>query len=69
MLAALGLTAREADALAWLAQGKTNPEIAIILDIHAKTVSKHLERVYRKLGVETRTAAAAIAIQTAAAAR
>lgn len=63
MLDALGLTRREAEILAWLAQGKTNPEIAVILDTRPKTVSKHLERVYQKLGVETRTAAVAAALQ------
>jgi DNA-binding CsgD family transcriptional regulator len=61
----LGLTRREAEVLAWLAEGKTNPEIALILDTRPKTVSKHLERIYRKLGVETRTAAAA-AVQAGA---
>lgn len=52
-----GLTAREAEVLAWVAQGKTNPEIGQILNLSARTVQKHLEHVYQKLGVETRTAA------------
>ena len=55
---ALGLTEREAEVLYWVAQGKTSPEIAIILSAALKTVKKHLQRVYGKLGVETRTAAA-----------
>lgn len=60
-----GLTSREAEVLAWVVQGKTNPEIGIILGIRARTVGKHLERVYSKLGVETRTAAAARALEAA----
>jgi DNA-binding CsgD family transcriptional regulator len=54
----LGLTAREQQILAWVARGKTNPEIAEILWITPSTVRKHLENVYAKLGVRTRTAAA-----------
>jgi DNA-binding CsgD family transcriptional regulator len=54
----LGLTPREAEALYWVAQGKTNPEIAIICGLSARTVQKHLEHIFQKLGVETRTAAA-----------
>jgi DNA-binding CsgD family transcriptional regulator len=55
----LGLTVREQQILAWVARGKTNPEIAEILWITPSTVRKHLENVYAKLGVRTRTAAAA----------
>lgn len=55
---ALGLTSREAEVLTWVARGKTNPEIAILCNISERTVHKHLEHVYQKLGVETRTAAA-----------
>jgi DNA-binding CsgD family transcriptional regulator len=58
----LGLSRREAEVLGWVMQGKTNPEVAIILGISARTVQKHLERIYQKLGVETRTAAAARAL-------
>jgi DNA-binding CsgD family transcriptional regulator len=54
----LGLTKREAEILWWAAQGKTNPEIAILCGISNRTVHKHLEHIYQKLGVETRTAAA-----------
>jgi DNA-binding CsgD family transcriptional regulator len=55
----LGLTAREAEVLLWVAQGKTNPEIATILGMKAGTVRKHTEHIFQKLGVETRTGAAA----------
>ena len=61
-LAALGLSRRETEVLAWVAEGKGNSEIATILDMSARTVGKHLERIYQKLGVETRTAAAARAL-------
>lgn len=53
-----GLTKREAEILWWVAQGKTNSEIAILCGISHRTVHKHLEHIYQKLGVETRTAAA-----------
>jgi len=56
-LAALGLTQREAEVLAWVAQGKTNREIGMILGASARTVQKHLEHVFQKIGVESRTAA------------
>ncbi|MDM0045909.1 helix-turn-helix transcriptional regulator [Variovorax dokdonensis] len=52
-----GLTAREADVMRWLMAGKTDAEIGALLSISARTVQKHLEHVYIKLGVETRTAA------------
>lgn len=58
-LAALGLTPREAEVLRWLAQGKSSPEIATILGISPRTVSKHLTGVYQQLGVENRHAAIA----------
>ena len=53
----LGLTSRERDVLAWVARGKTNPEVAEILWVTPSTVRKHLENIYAKLGVHTRTAA------------
>ena len=53
------LTAREAEVLYWVARGKTNRDIGDILGISPKTITKHLERVFEKMGVETRTAAAA----------
>ena len=58
------LTGREAEVLNWLAGGKTNRDIAEILGMSPRTVNKHLERVYVKLGVENRAAAVAIAVQT-----
>jgi len=60
----LGLSARESEILGWVAQGKTNPEIGAILGISRRTIQKHLERIYIKLGVENRTAAAAMATGT-----
>lgn len=57
--AALGLTEREADVLALVREGKTNREIGETLFISPHTVRKHLEHVFEKLGVTTRTAAAA----------
>ena len=59
----LGLTQREAEVLLWVAQGKTNPEIGVILGIRHLTVKKHLEHVFAKLGVETRTAATRTALE------
>ncbi len=62
-LASLGLARREAEILGWVAAGKSDGEIADILAISPRTVSHTLERVYRKLGVETRTAAAMHALR------
>ena len=59
---AFALTRREAEVLLWLCRGKTNRDIADILGASPATVKKHLEHVYEKLGVETRNAAAAVAI-------
>ncbi|MGJ4927415.1 response regulator [Bradyrhizobium sp. HKCCYLS2038] len=56
-----GLTSRESEVLSWLSKGKTNRDIAQILGLSPRTVDKHLEQIYAKLGVENRTAAAAIA--------
>ncbi len=53
----VGLTAREREVLAWVARGKTNAQIARLLWLAPGTVGKHLEHVYAKLGVSTRTAA------------
>ena len=55
--AALPVTAREREVLTWLAAGKTDREIAEILSANPRTVQKHLQHIYEKLGVETRTAA------------
>jgi DNA-binding CsgD family transcriptional regulator len=52
-----GLTPRESEVLAWVAKGKTNAEVGRILQMSARTVQKHLEHIYQKLGVETRTTA------------
>jgi DNA-binding NarL/FixJ family response regulator len=60
----LGLTTREGEVLSWLSKGKTNRDIAQILGLSPRTVDKHLEQIYAKLGVENRTAAAAIATST-----
>jgi DNA-binding response OmpR family regulator len=57
----VALTPREAEVLSWLAKGKTNRDIADILGMSPRTVNKHLEHIFEKLGVETRTAAAALA--------
>jgi len=57
-----GLTAREAEVLTWIANGKANRDIGVILDLSPRTINKHLERIHRKLGVENRTAAAAMAL-------
>ena len=61
--ARFSLTGRESDVLLWIANGKTNREIGQILEMSPRTVNKHLEQVFRKLGVENRTSAAAAAIK------
>lgn len=53
-----GLTSRQAEVLTWVSQGKTNPEIAIILGISVKTVGHHVEQIMSRLGVERRGGAA-----------
>jgi DNA-binding NarL/FixJ family response regulator len=60
----LGLTPRAAEALLWLAQGKTNGHIAMILGVTESTVKKYVQEMFDKLGVETRSAAALRAIET-----
>jgi DNA-binding NarL/FixJ family response regulator len=62
-LLTLGLTPRAAEALLWLAQGKTNSDIATILGITESTVKKHVQEMFEKLGVETRGAAAVRALE------
>jgi DNA-binding response OmpR family regulator/DNA-binding CsgD family transcriptional regulator len=57
----VALTPRETEVLSWLAKGKTNRDIADILGMSHRTVNKHLEHIYEKLGVETRSAATALA--------
>ena len=60
-LGSLGLTAREGEVLNWIAQGKTNYEIGVILSACTGTICKHVERILCKLRVKNRTSAAAIA--------
>ena len=62
-LKALGLTRREAEILIWIARGKTNNEVAALLYISPLTVKKHLEHIYQKLGVESRTEAVSRALE------
>jgi DNA-binding CsgD family transcriptional regulator len=64
-LAQLPVSGREREILALVATGKTNGEIAAVLAISARTVQKHLEHIFQKLGVETRTAAAIRALAAA----
>lgn len=59
-LVSFGMTSREAEVVQWLVQGKSSYEIATILTISVRTVSKHLERIYLQLGVENRHAAVAL---------
>jgi DNA-binding CsgD family transcriptional regulator len=63
---AFGLTAREADVLLWTARGKSNKDMSEILGISARTVNKHLEQIFIKIGVENRASAAAAATQVLA---
>jgi len=57
------LTPRESEVLIWISRGKTNQEIAMILDFSPRTVNKHLEQIFRKLNVENRTSAAAVSLK------
>lgn len=61
-----GLTLREAEVLLWVSRGKPNREISEILGISPRTVNKHLEQVFEKLGVENRASAAVSAVRTLA---
>jgi DNA-binding NarL/FixJ family response regulator len=63
LAASLNVTAREAEIVSWVLQGKTNPEMAIILGIQLTTVKKHLESIFTKLGVQNRTALVTLALQ------
>jgi DNA-binding NarL/FixJ family response regulator len=62
--ARLGLTQREAEVLVWLSRGKSNRDIADILTLSPRTVNKHLEQMFQKLGVENRASATALALRT-----
>lgn len=64
LMSSFRLTQREAEVLHWLMLGKTNRDIGDILGTSPRTVNKHLEHVFAKLGVETRTAAAALAVSS-----
>ena len=57
------LTQREAEVMSWIAKGKTNREIGQILSLSPRTVNKHLEQIFRKLAVDNRTSAAALALR------
>jgi DNA-binding response OmpR family regulator/DNA-binding CsgD family transcriptional regulator len=59
----LGLTAREAEVLMWISRGKTNRDIGEILGSSPRTVNKHLEHIFEKLNVSTRSAAVSVALQ------
>ena len=59
----LGITAREAEVLFWIAQGKSNPDIATILNLGVRTVHKHVEHIFEKIGCETRASAALTAAE------
>ena len=62
--ARLGLTQREAEVLLWISRGKSNRDIGDILGMRPGTVTKHLEQVYNKLGVENRASATAMALRS-----
>lgn len=62
LLKPLGLTRKECEVLVWVAQGKSDVEVAMIVGMGVRTVDKHLEHIYAKLGVENRTAAACRAL-------
>lgn len=62
-LESLGLTPKEAEALLWVAQGKSNHDVGEIMGISEGTVRKHLEHVFEKLGVESRGAATLLALE------
>ncbi|WP_162894830.1 helix-turn-helix transcriptional regulator [Rhizobium terrae] len=63
LVKAFGLTLREAEVLLWVSHGKSNKEIADILDMSPRTVSKHMEQIFNKLAVEKRTSAATLAVK------
>jgi DNA-binding NarL/FixJ family response regulator len=62
----LGLTARESEVLLWISRGKQNREVSEILGISPRTVNKHLEQIFVKMGVENRAAATAKAVRALA---
>lgn len=58
----LGLTSREAEVLLWISRGKQNRQVSEILHISPRTVNKHLEQIFSKMGIENRASATAIAV-------
>lgn len=62
-LVAMGLTPREAEVLLWVAQGKSNADVATILGMSEKTVKQHMGSIFEKLGVENRNAASMMAVE------
>ncbi len=60
LMARWGVSQREAGVLSLIAEGKTGPEISILLSISHDTARKHTSRIFEKLGVETRVAAASV---------
>ncbi|MFB3040880.1 MAG: helix-turn-helix transcriptional regulator, partial [Candidatus Poribacteria bacterium] len=62
-LQAHGLTRRECEVMQWLIAGKSNPEVACILNVRVVTIEKHLGSVFQKLNVENRTAAVTTALE------
>ena len=63
LAAAFGISLREAEVLLWLTHGKSNKEIAEILVLSPRTINKHLEQIFEKLGIENRTAAATMSVR------
>lgn len=59
----LGLTPREAEVLLWVAQGKSNLDIAAVLDTSEHTIKKHLQNLFEKLGLDSRHAATVVALE------
>jgi len=59
----LGLTVREAEILMWISRGKTNKDVGLILGSSPRTINKHLEHIFEKLGVATRAAAVSMVLQ------
>lgn len=65
----LGVTAREAEVMLWVAQGKSNADVATLLGMSEKTVKQHLGNIFEKLGCENRTSASLLAIEALGRAR
>lgn len=63
----LGLTLREAEVLYWVSEGKSSPEIAVLLTLSSRTVEKHIGNIYAKLGVENRASAIRLALDASGA--